>query len=114
MSLMPDAATPLYERVKNHILSNIGSGAWSGDRRIPSENELVAELGISRMTVNRALRELTAAGETLAIYMGVAEAATLRDSLYADGWSPATPFAIVENGAHPEIPTSAAMRPIGG
>jgi len=62
MSLMPDAATPLYERVKNHILTNIGSGAWSGDRRIPSENELVAELGISRMTVNRALRELTAAG----------------------------------------------------
>ncbi|MBN8885270.1 MAG: uroporphyrinogen-III C-methyltransferase [Rudaea sp.] len=46
--------------------------------------------------------ELTAAGETLAIYMGVAEAATLRDSLYADGWSPATPFAIVENGTRPQ------------
>ncbi|WP_347259326.1 siroheme synthase CysG [Rudaea sp.] len=46
--------------------------------------------------------ELTAAGETLAIYMGVAEATTLRDSLYADGWSPATPFAIVENGTRPQ------------
>jgi uroporphyrin-III C-methyltransferase/precorrin-2 dehydrogenase/sirohydrochlorin ferrochelatase len=46
--------------------------------------------------------ELTAAGETLAIYMGVAEAVTLRDSLYADGWSPATPFAIVENGTRPQ------------
>ncbi|MFT3790511.1 MAG: siroheme synthase CysG [Rudaea sp.] len=46
--------------------------------------------------------DLTSVGETLAIYMGVAEAAMLRDSLYADGWSPATPFAIVENGTRPQ------------
>ncbi len=45
---------------------------------------------------------LTAAGETLAVYMGVAEAETLRDSLYADGWPAATPFAIVENGTRPQ------------
>ena len=45
---------------------------------------------------------LTAAGETLAVYMGVAEAAPLRDRLLADGWSAATPFAIVENGTRPE------------
>jgi uroporphyrin-III C-methyltransferase/precorrin-2 dehydrogenase/sirohydrochlorin ferrochelatase len=45
---------------------------------------------------------LTSDGETLAIYMGVAEAATLRDKLYDEGWPAATAFAIVENGTRPE------------
>jgi len=45
---------------------------------------------------------LTAHGETLAVYMGVAEAAPLRDRLLADGWVADTPFAIVENGTRPE------------
>lgn len=62
MSALPTAASPLYEKVKAYILGNIGSGNWPSDRRIPSENELSAELGISRMTVNRALRELTDVG----------------------------------------------------
>ncbi|MGH8124100.1 MAG: SAM-dependent methyltransferase, partial [Rudaea sp.] len=45
---------------------------------------------------------LTAGGETLAIYMGVAEFANVRDRLYDEGVSAATPFAIVENGTRPE------------
>jgi GntR family histidine utilization transcriptional repressor len=55
-------AQPLYARVKDHILENIRSGAWEAGRRVPSENELVESFGISRMTANRALRELTAEG----------------------------------------------------
>jgi len=55
---------PLYQMVKQHILTLIGSGNWSQNRRLPSEHELVAELGVSRMTVNRALRELTSEGYT--------------------------------------------------
>jgi GntR family histidine utilization transcriptional repressor len=53
---------PLYAKVKEHILDNIRSGAWEAGRRVPSENELVESFGISRMTANRALRELTAEG----------------------------------------------------
>ncbi|WP_395662054.1 histidine utilization repressor [Aestuariivirga sp.] len=53
---------PLYAKVKAHILDNIRSGAWEAGRRVPSENELVESFGISRMTANRALRELTAEG----------------------------------------------------
>ncbi len=53
---------PLYARVKDHILGNIRSGAWEPGHRVPSENELVESFGISRMTANRALRELTAEG----------------------------------------------------
>lgn len=55
-------AQPLYAKVKDHILENIRSGAWEPGQRVPSENELVESFGISRMTANRALRELTAEG----------------------------------------------------
>ena len=62
MTTLPDAASPLYEKVKDYILQNIGAGVWIRDQRLPSENDFVAKLGVSRMTVHRALRELTSAG----------------------------------------------------
>jgi GntR family histidine utilization transcriptional repressor len=53
---------PLYERIKSLLLTQIASGDWAVGQRIPSENELVRRVGASRMTVNRAVRELTDAG----------------------------------------------------
>ena len=53
---------PLYRQVKRYILDKVDAGDWVPAQRIPSENELVRELGASRMTVNRALRELANAG----------------------------------------------------
>jgi GntR family histidine utilization transcriptional repressor len=49
---------PLYLQVKRHILENIGSGKWGASARVPSENDIVKSFGVSRMTANRALREL--------------------------------------------------------
>src|ERR1700744_5031258 len=49
---------PLYLQVKRHILENIGSGKWGAATRVPSENDIVKSFGVSRMTANRALREL--------------------------------------------------------
>jgi GntR family transcriptional regulator, histidine utilization repressor len=49
---------PLYRQLKDHILAQVRSGGWSPGTRVPSENELVARYGVSRMTANRALREL--------------------------------------------------------
>jgi GntR family histidine utilization transcriptional repressor len=43
-------------------MSQISSGCLRPGARVPSENELVESFGISRMTANRALRELTAEG----------------------------------------------------
>ncbi len=57
-----DETIPRYQRVQNYILDRIDSGIWAVDQRVPSEHELVAELGVSRMTVNRAVRELTSQG----------------------------------------------------
>ncbi|TIW30662.1 MAG: GntR family transcriptional regulator, partial [Mesorhizobium sp.] len=67
MIRLPETAGPLYEKVKDYVLGNIGSGKWPKDRRLPSENELVSTLGVSRMTVHRALRELTSEGHLLRI-----------------------------------------------
>ena len=53
---------PLYSKIKNHILDRIDSGEWGASMRVPSENELVKEFSVSRMTTNRALRELTDEG----------------------------------------------------
>lgn len=51
-----------YQRVKNHICERIERGEWQQGHRIPSEHELVRDLGVSRMTANRAVRELAAEG----------------------------------------------------
>ena len=60
--LSPGSPHPLYQQIKNYIMERIKSGQWPPETRVPSENELVETLGISRMTVNRALRELTGEG----------------------------------------------------
>jgi GntR family histidine utilization transcriptional repressor len=57
-----DRPGALYTRVKRYILERIQSGEWASGARVPSENELVQSLGVSRMTVHRALRELSSQG----------------------------------------------------
>ncbi len=52
-------ALPAYQAIKEHILARIDAGEWSEGAQIPSENELARQFGVARMTVNRALRELT-------------------------------------------------------
>ncbi|WP_233855511.1 histidine utilization repressor [Paraburkholderia sp. HD33-4] len=56
----PVKAMPAYEQIKRYVLQRIGEGAWKPGGLIPSETELVKEFGVARMTVSRALRELTA------------------------------------------------------
>ncbi|HZZ12602.1 MAG TPA: histidine utilization repressor [Paraburkholderia sp.] len=57
-----EAPAARYEQVKRHIRVAIESGARQAGDRLPSELDLVATLGVSRMTVNRALRELADEG----------------------------------------------------
>jgi GntR family histidine utilization transcriptional repressor len=53
---------PIYVQVKRRIIAGIRSGEWTVGDRLPSEMRLVKELGVSKMTVNRAFRELAAEG----------------------------------------------------
>jgi len=52
----------LRARIADHVVGRIVSGEWQPGDRIPSENDLVATFGVSRMTVHHALRDLTARG----------------------------------------------------
>src|SRR4051812_9376279 len=51
-----------YTRVKHYLKEGLGHGTWPPGSLMPSEAELVARFGVSRMTVTRALRELQAEG----------------------------------------------------
>lgn len=62
-----DLPIPLYAKLKHHVRSRIDTGEWQPGHRVPSENELVGLLGVSRMTANRALRELAAEGVVVRI-----------------------------------------------
>lgn len=59
---MAKVLLPAYEQVKAFIKTHISAGTWKPGDPVPSEAALAAQFGISRMTVNRALRELTAEG----------------------------------------------------
>ena len=57
-----NSAVPLYEQLKGAISADIISGVYKPGTRLPSEAELEAEYGVSRITVRRAVKELVAEG----------------------------------------------------
>ncbi len=59
---MTAASKPRYQQLKDLIIGRISSGDLRPQDRVPSENELVEAMNVSRMTANRALRELTDEG----------------------------------------------------
>jgi GntR family histidine utilization transcriptional repressor len=50
---------PAFQAIKTHVLAKIHEGVWTEGEAIPSEEALAREFGVSRMTVNRAIRELS-------------------------------------------------------
>ncbi len=60
-TLSRDGLAP-YAQVKQHLKDRLVAGEWAAGELMPSEAELVALFGVSRMTVNRALKELQADG----------------------------------------------------
>ena len=57
-----NAVKPRYQQLKDMIIGRISSGDLQPTDRVPSENELVEAMKVSRMTANRALRELNDEG----------------------------------------------------
>jgi GntR family transcriptional regulator, histidine utilization repressor len=118
------SATAPYLRVKALVISRIAAGALKAGARVPSENELVRELGLSRMTVNRALRELAADGVLVRI-AGVGtfvseqrvhahplEVRNIADEIRARGHSYSARVLLLESvSAAPEIAERCGVRP---
>jgi GntR family transcriptional regulator, histidine utilization repressor len=51
-----------YARVKRYLKEGLAAGRWAPGALMPSEHDLVSRFSVSRMTVNRALRELQVEG----------------------------------------------------
>jgi GntR family transcriptional regulator, histidine utilization repressor len=59
---MKAGSKPRYRQLQDAIIERISDGELRPGDRVPSENELALSAGVSRMTANRALRELTDRG----------------------------------------------------
>lgn len=59
-NLLIQRPKPIAEQVLNIIRSRIFDGYYSADSRLPSENDLAGELGVSRATIRSALTTLEA------------------------------------------------------
>lgn len=53
---------PLYYQLENLLREQINSGAYVAGDRLPTESELIAQYGVSRITVRQALLALAAEG----------------------------------------------------
>lgn len=65
--MQQDRAPKLYEQIKAYLRDGIEAGLWQPGEKIPSEFEIMERMGASRMTVHRALRELSAEGMLLRV-----------------------------------------------
>lgn len=57
-----DSAVPLYHQIKQLLLHDIHAGLYGDRQPLPSEKELGDMYGVSRITIRRALSDLTADG----------------------------------------------------
>lgn len=53
---------PLYQQIQQHLLEKIQSGEWAPQHQIPPEELLARDFGVSRMTANKAIRDLVQQG----------------------------------------------------
>ncbi|MBU6223574.1 MAG: histidine utilization repressor [Burkholderiales bacterium] len=58
----PEDGVPPFVRVKHYLRQGLAQGRWLPGALMPSEADLVQQFGVSRMTVNRAIRELQTEG----------------------------------------------------
>ena len=50
------------DQVYDQLLTQIKNNTWSEGEKLPSENELRVQLGVSRISVREAIQKLTAFG----------------------------------------------------
>ncbi|QTF92982.1 histidine utilization repressor [Halomonas sp. BM-2019] len=56
------SAPPLYQQIQQHLLDKIHSGDWPAHHQIPPEEQLARDFAVSRMTANKAIRDLVQQG----------------------------------------------------
>ena len=61
-ALDPEGAQPMYQQLQRALRDAIEARVLSDEDALPSERQLAAELGVSRITVRKAIDGLTQAG----------------------------------------------------
>jgi len=59
------STTPRYKAIEAFLLERIHSGAYPVNHQIPPEEQLARDFGVSRMTANKAIRDLVQKGYLL-------------------------------------------------
>jgi GntR family transcriptional regulator len=62
MMIDVNAPKPIYQQIRDYILQQIQSGELPPNTKLSSERNLATQLGVNRLTVNRAIKELEQAG----------------------------------------------------
>lgn len=105
---------PIFQRIKDYLVGEIASGRWKEGDQVPSEQALARQFGVSRMTVNRAVRELTVeqvltrrqgAGTYVAPHKYQATLVEIRniaDEIHARGHNHRSSLRLLEQAAAPE------------
>lgn len=57
-----NSVVPLYLQIRDRLRASILNGSLPAGTKLPAERQLAEELGVNRMTVNKAYRELEAEG----------------------------------------------------
>jgi DNA-binding GntR family transcriptional regulator len=60
--LQANSPVPLYEQLYEKLRADVEEGRLAVGRQLPSERQLAADYGISRMTIRRALDRLEQEG----------------------------------------------------
>lgn len=66
LTFAPRQKSPIWQQIYDHILGRIESGALSPGEQLPGENHMAACLGVTRVTLRRALQQLQKEGHLTA------------------------------------------------
>ncbi|OHV79755.1 GntR family transcriptional regulator [Ensifer sp. LCM 4579] len=66
LTFAPRQDSPIWQQIYNHILGRIESGVLSPGEQLPGENHMAARLGVTRVTLRRALQQLQKEGHLTA------------------------------------------------
>ena len=67
LAIDKSSARPLYLQIKDRLLEAIDKGLLQPGQKIPSARDLSEQIGVSRLTVLQALREMTRLGRLFTV-----------------------------------------------
>lgn len=68
MQLPSSSVIPLYAQIKEALRAKIVDGTYAPHQRLPSESDMIAAFGVSRITVRQAIRDLQNEGLLFSVH----------------------------------------------